>query len=98
MVSHPETGSDPPIRSDRESGRDKDIQIIYRKILYSMYFYTNKSFQYSFNFHVIHFTFNQFLKFLNLNTLTIHFIIYLHQINLKQLNMQFKHFGDRDWK
>ena len=23
MVSHPETGSDPPIRSDRESGRDK---------------------------------------------------------------------------
>ena len=23
MVSHPELGSDPPIRSDRESGRDK---------------------------------------------------------------------------
>ena len=23
MVSHPETGSDPPIRSDRELGRDK---------------------------------------------------------------------------
>ena len=23
MVSHPETGSDPPIRSDRESRRDK---------------------------------------------------------------------------
>ena len=23
MVSHPETGSDSPIRSDRESGRDK---------------------------------------------------------------------------
>ena len=23
MVSHPETGSDPPIGSDREAGRDK---------------------------------------------------------------------------
>ena len=23
MVSHPETGSDPPIGSDRESGRDR---------------------------------------------------------------------------
>ena len=23
MVSHPELGSDPPIRSDRDSGRDK---------------------------------------------------------------------------
>ena len=29
-------------------------------------FYTNKSFQYSCNFYVIHFTINQFLKFLNL--------------------------------
>ena len=25
MVSHPKTGSDPPIESDRESGRDKNI-------------------------------------------------------------------------
>ena len=24
MVSHPETGSDPPIGSDLESGRDRD--------------------------------------------------------------------------
>ena len=49
-------------------------------------------------FHVIHFAINQFLKFLNLNQLAIHFKIYLHQINLKQFNMQFKHFGDRDSK
>ena len=25
MVSHPETGSDPPIESDRESGRDNHV-------------------------------------------------------------------------
>ena len=61
-------------------------------------FYTNKSFQYSCNFHVIHFAINQFIKFLNLNQLAIHFTIYLHQINLKQFNMKFKHFGDRDSK
>ena len=61
-------------------------------------FYTNKSFQYSCNFHVIHFAINQFLKFFNLNQLAIHFTIYLHQINLKQFNMQFKHYGDRDSK
>ena len=50
------------------------------------------------NFHVIHFVINQFLKFLNLNQLAICFTIYLHEINLKQFNMQFKHFGDRDSK
>ena len=63
--------------------------IFFRKIQYNMYFFTNKSFQYSHNFHVIHFAINQFLKFLNLNQLEIHFTIYLHQINLKQFNMQF---------
>ena len=61
-------------------------------------FYTNKSFQYSCNFPVIHFITNQFLKFLNLNQLAVHVTIYLHQINSKQFNMQFKHFGDRDSK
>ena len=61
-------------------------------------FYANKSFQYLCNFHIIHFAINQFLKFLNSNQLAIHFTIYLHQINLKHFNMQFKHFGDRDLK
>ena len=28
MVSHPETGSDWPIGSDRESGRDNRVEII----------------------------------------------------------------------
>ena len=27
MVSHPETGSDPPIGSDRESGRDRNCEM-----------------------------------------------------------------------
>ena len=43
-------------------------------------------------FHVIHFAINQFLKFLNLNKLAINFTIYLHQINLKQFNMQIQTF------
>ena len=53
------------------------------KYIIVLFIYTNKSFQYSCNFHVIHFAINQFLKFLNLNQLAIHFTIYLHQINLK---------------
>ena len=44
------------------------------------------------------FPINKFIKFLNLNQLAIHFTIYLHQINLKKFNMQFKHLGDRDSK
>ena len=35
MVSHPETGSDSPIGSDRESGRDKEEEERYgTRILY----------------------------------------------------------------
>ena len=32
MVSHPETGSDSPIRSDRESRRDKNYLLIFRAL------------------------------------------------------------------
>ena len=28
MVSHPETGSDPPIKSDRESGCDTNLHVV----------------------------------------------------------------------